>query len=83
MHLGDDDPVAVISLGSLIAVWYLATHGKGIVVARLVAWLLLPVVAWIVIAVTDTSVAVSLASSYGTGWEQAVTGVVKFFQSGP
>jgi hypothetical protein len=59
---------------AVIAVWFLATHGKGTASGRLIAWLLLPAVAWVVIAVRDPGQAGSIASGAAAGAASVVSG---------
>jgi hypothetical protein len=61
--VGDGVLVAVFVIG----IWWLSTHGKGGAALRLVAWVLLPVILWLMIAVHDPAQAEGIASGAASG----------------
>jgi hypothetical protein len=63
---------AVAVVIAVIAIWWLATHGKGTASARLIAWVLLPVVAWVLIAVASPAEAGRIATGTASGVAVAV-----------
>lgn len=65
--------VAVVIV--IIAIWYLSTHGKGGAGFRLIAWLLLPVILWMLLAVHDPAQAERIASGTASGVAVAVGAV--------
>jgi hypothetical protein len=71
--------VAVIL--AVIAIWWLATHGKGTASGRLIAWLLLPAVAWVVLAARDPVQAGHIASGAASGAAAAVSGFSRLVSS--
>lgn len=71
---GDAGPAVAVVLG-VIAVWWLATHGKGGAGFRLIAWILLPLVFWMLLAVHDPAQAGRIASGAASGVATAVSGI--------
>jgi hypothetical protein len=67
-----DAGAAVAVVIAVIAVWWLATHGKGTASARLIAWILLPVVFWLLVAVASPAEAGRIASGTASGVAVAV-----------
>lgn len=68
--------VAVVIV--IIAIWYLSTHGKGGAGFRLIAWLLLPVILWMLLAVRDPAQAGRIASGAASGVAVAVSGISRW-----
>jgi hypothetical protein len=58
---------AVLVVLAVVAVWWLSSHGKGEVKLRLLAWLLLPVIVWLLVAANDPAAAGRIASGAATG----------------
>jgi hypothetical protein len=71
--------MGVLVVVSVIAAWFLATHGKGTAPGRLVAWLVMIAVVWVVVAVKDPSTAGSMADGVASGVGQAASGISRFF----
>lgn len=69
-HAGD--AVAVV-LG-VIAIWWISTHGKGSASLRLIAWTMLPVMMWLLVAVASPAEAGRIASGAASGVAVAVSG---------
>lgn len=69
---------AVITVLTLVAVWWLATHGKGNVAARLAAWGALLAAGWVVIAAVSPHAGSVITSVYATGAPAAVHGIASF-----
>jgi hypothetical protein len=63
---------AVAVVIAVIAIWWLATHGKGTASARLIAWVLLPVVVWVLVAVASPAEAGRIATGTASGVAVAV-----------
>ena len=63
---------AVLAPVSVIALWWLATHGKGLVAARLVAWLAAVIVLLVLVAVKNPHAAGALV----TGWFDGISGFI-------
>jgi hypothetical protein len=72
---------AVASVLFIIGIWYLATHGKGIVAARLAVWLIAALIILIIISVANPSVAGSVMSGFVRGLDQTASGVGQFFKA--
>jgi uncharacterized membrane protein len=72
---------AVVSVLFIIGIWYLATHGKGIVAARLAVWLIAAVIILVVISAANPSVAGSAMSGFVGGIGQAASGIGRFFKA--
>lgn len=70
----------MISVLVIIGIWYLATHGKGNVAARLVAWLLALIIGVVVLAFSDPRLAASAVTGFASGITQAASSVAKFFR---
>jgi len=58
---------AVLVVLSVAAVWWLSTHGKGEVKLRLIAWVLLPVIVWLLVAANNPAEATRIASGAAAG----------------
>jgi hypothetical protein len=69
----DAGPAVAVVLG-VIVVWWLATHGKGGAGFRLIAWILLPVMVWLLIAVHDPAQAGHIAAGAASGVATAISG---------
>jgi hypothetical protein len=72
---------AVLAVLLVIFVWYIATHGKGLVVARLMAWLLLILAILVLVAIKDPGLAGSALAGFAHGISQAVSGLVNFIKA--
>lgn len=51
----------------VIGTWWISTHGKGGAAFRLIAWVMLPLVLWLLAAVHDPAQAGSIASGAASG----------------
>jgi hypothetical protein len=69
-------PAVLVVLG-VIGIWWLSTHGKGEVKLRLLAWLLLPVIAWLLVAAHDPAEAGRIASGAASGASTALSSLGK------
>ena len=63
---------------AFIALWYLATHGKGTAPGRLVAWLVAIIVIWIMVSLKNPAAADRLVDFVKTGLSAAFTGIGDF-----
>lgn len=63
---------AVLVVLAVAAVWWLSTHGKGEVKLRLIAWILLPLIVWLLIAAQSPAEAGRIASGVAAGVTVAV-----------
>lgn len=70
--------MGVLSVLIVVAVWWLATHGKGSVSARLGAWLALIIVVWVLLAVKDPAAADGMPGAFASGIGQAVSALGRF-----
>jgi hypothetical protein len=76
---GDDDPVAaVLAPLSVIALWWVSTHGKGTAPGRLVAWGSMLVVVLVLVAVKAPAAAGAVVSGWFNGISTAITGLGHF-----
>jgi hypothetical protein len=64
---------AVLVVLAVAAVWWLSTHGKGEVKLRLIAWILLPVIVWLLVAANNPAEAGRIASGAAAGVTTAVS----------
>jgi uncharacterized membrane protein YoaK (UPF0700 family) len=69
---------AVVSVLFIIGIWYLATHGKGLVVARLAVWLVAVVIVLVFLSFTDPGVAGAAVTGFIGGLKQAASGIGQF-----
>lgn len=58
---------AVLVVLAVVAVWWLSSHGKGEVKLRLLAWVLLPVIVWLLVAANNPAGAAHIASGAAAG----------------
>jgi len=72
---------AVVSVLFIVGIWYLATHGKGIVAARLAVWLVAVIVFLVAISFADPGFAGSALSGFVKGIGQAASGIGQFFKA--
>jgi hypothetical protein len=63
---------------SVIAIWWVATHGKGTAPGRLVAWLLAVIIGWVMVAITDPSAAGKVAGFTASGAAGLIAGIGHF-----
>lgn len=68
----DAGPAVAVVL-AVIAIWWFATHGKGTASGRLIAWMLLPVILWALLAVHNPAEAGRIASGTASGVAVAVS----------
>jgi hypothetical protein len=73
----DVAPAVAVVVG-VIAVWFLSTHGKGTASARFIAWLLLPAVLWVILAVHNPAQAGHIASGTASGVAVAISALSRF-----
>jgi len=66
---------AVLVVLVAVAVWWLSAHGKGEVKLRLLAWLLLPVVVWLMVAAHSPAEAGKIAAGAAAGVGTAIGAV--------
>lgn len=69
-------PAVLVVLG-IVGIWWLAAHGKGEVKLRLLAWILLPVIAWLLVAAHDPAGAGRIASGAAAGASTALSSLGK------
>lgn len=69
---------AVLAPLSVVAIWWVSTHGKGAAALRLVAWLAAVIVILVLVAVKNPAAAASAVSGWFTGISEAVTGLGHF-----
>jgi hypothetical protein len=69
---------AVLAPLSVIALWWLATHGKGLVVARLAVWLAAVIVVLVLVAMRNPAAAGAVVSGWFTGISGFITGFGRF-----
>jgi hypothetical protein len=79
LRRGDDDPVAaVLAPLSVIAIWWVSTHGKGAAALRLAAWLSAVIVVLVLVSFKDPAAAGALVTGWFSGISAAVTGLGRF-----
>ena len=69
---------AVLAPLSVIAIWYLATHGKGAAALRLAAWGSAVIVILLLVSFKDPAAAASVVSGWFSGISQAASGLGRF-----
>jgi hypothetical protein len=67
-------PAVLVVLG-IIGIWWLSTHGKGEVKLRLLAWLLLPVILWVLVAAHSPAEGARIAAGAASGVSVAIGAV--------
>jgi hypothetical protein len=70
----DAGPAVAVVLG-VVVIWWVSTHGKGGAALRLIAWVLLPVMVWLLIAVHDPAQAGHIASGAASGVSVAISSI--------
>ena len=79
LRRGDDYAVAaVLAPLSVVAIWYLAVHGKGAAALRLVAWLSAVIVVLVLVSFKDPAAAGAVVTGWFSGISTAVTGLAHF-----
>lgn len=73
----DAAPALGVAL-TVIAVWWVATHGKGSAALRLIAWTALLGVLWLMLAVHSPAQAGRIASGAASGVAVAISAVSQF-----
>jgi len=63
---------AVLVVLAVAAVWWLSTHGKGEVKLRLIAWVLLPLIVWLLVAANNPAEGARIASGAASGVSVAI-----------
>lgn len=63
---------AVLVVLAVVAVWWLSSHGKGEVKLRLLAWVLLPLIVWLLVAARSPAEAGRIASGAAAGVTVAI-----------
>jgi hypothetical protein len=63
---------AVLVVLAVAGIWWLSTRGRGEIKLRLLAWLLLPVIAWLLIAANSPAEAGKIASGAASGVRAAI-----------
>ena len=74
----DDGVAAVLAPLSVIAIWWISTHGKGAAALRLVAWLSAVIVVLVLVSFKDPHAAGALVTGWFSGISEAVTGLAHF-----
>lgn len=69
---------AVVVVVSFIGFWWVATHGKGGVPGRVIAWGAVILVTWLLVALKNPAAAGDVASGTASGTSAAVTGLGHF-----
>jgi hypothetical protein len=72
---------AVASVLFIIAIWFLATHGNGLVAARLAVWLVASLIFVLVISIAVPGFAGSAMSGFATGLGEAAHSIGEFFKA--
>ena len=76
---GDDDAVAAILAPlSVIAIWWISTHGKGAAALRLVAWGSAIIVVLVLVSFKDPSAAGAVVTGWFSGISAAISGLGHF-----
>ena len=75
---GSVGPAAIL-IAAVVAIWWLSTHGKGSAGYRLIAWLLLPAILWVLVAVHSPAAAGRIASGAASGAGTAIGAVGRLF----
>jgi hypothetical protein len=76
---GDDDPVAaVLAPLSVIAIWWISTHGKGAAALRLVAWGSAVVVVLVLVSFKNPAAAGAVVTGWFSGISGFITGLGHF-----
>ena len=70
---------ALLVVAGVIVIWWLSTHGKGSAGYRLIAWLLLPAIVWVLVAVHSPAAAGRIASGAASGAGTAIGAVGRLF----
>lgn len=79
MGPGDDDGVAVVLAPlSVIAIWWVATHGKGAAALRLVAWLSAIIVVLVLVSFKNPAAAGDVVTGWFSGISGFITGLGHF-----
>jgi hypothetical protein len=73
----DAAPALGVAL-TVIAIWWISTHGKGSAALRLIAWASLLGVLWLLDAVHDPAQAGHIASGAASGVAVAISAVSQF-----
>jgi hypothetical protein len=73
--------VAVLAVLAVIALWWVSTHGKGNVAARLGAWGAAVVVIWLMVGFKYPHTAGMMASDFAAGISQAASGFGSFLHA--
>lgn len=73
----------VLAVLLVVFVWWIATNrrAKGLVVARLMAWLLLILAILVLVAIKDPGMAGSALAGFAHGIGQATSGLVDFIKA--
>lgn len=69
---------AVLAPLSVIAIWYISTHGKGAAALRLAAWGAAVVVVLVLVSFKDPAAAGAVVSGWFRGISQAASGLAHF-----
>lgn len=64
---------------AVVAIWWLAAHGKGEAKLRFIAWLLLPIIVWLLVAVHSPAEAGRVASGAASGAGTVISAVGRLF----
>ena len=72
---------AVLAPLSVIAIWYVATHGKGAAALRLAAWLSAVIVVLVLVSFKDPAATGALVSGWFKGISEAASGLGSFLSA--
>jgi hypothetical protein len=70
---------AVLMVGAVVAIWWLAAHGKGEAKLRFISWLLLPVIVWLLMAAQNPAEAGRVATGAASGAGAAISAIGRLF----
>lgn len=64
---------------AVAGIWWMSTRSRGEIKLRLLAWLLLPVIVWLLMAAHDPAEAGRVASGAASGAGAAISAVGRLF----
>jgi hypothetical protein len=70
----DAGPAVAVVLG-VVGIWWISTHGKGGAALRLIAWVMLPLMLWLLDAVHDPAQAGHIATGAASGVATAISSI--------
>ena len=69
----------LLMIAAVAGIWYLAARGKGEIKLRLLAWLLLPIIVWLLIAAYTPADAARIASGAASGVTTDISAIGRLF----